>query len=128
MITAVRNGKYITRNVLHFKVIDTSIDDMDSVGSDIEDEVEDIDPQIEMIQMLNHKSWIPQLLGDRPVIGTHHGGLGKMNMFTQRLASFRVRRRCDVVVNYMYPLMTINYYYYYYYYYYCCYYGCGWNT
>ena len=44
MITAVRNGKYITRNVSHFKVIDTSIDDMDSVGSDIEDEVEDIDP------------------------------------------------------------------------------------
>ena len=41
MITAVRNGKYIT--ISHFKVIDTPIDDMDSVGSDIEDEVEDVD-------------------------------------------------------------------------------------
>ena len=81
MITAVRNGKYITRNVSHFKVIDTSIDDMDSVGSDIEDEVEDVE---EMIRILNHKPWIPQLLGDRPVIGTHHEGLGKMSMFTHR--------------------------------------------
>lgn len=44
MITAVHNGKYIKRNVPHFKVIDTFMDDMDSVGSDIEDEVEDIDP------------------------------------------------------------------------------------
>ena len=44
MITTVRNGKYITRNISHFKVIDTPTDDMDSVGSDIEDEVEDFDP------------------------------------------------------------------------------------
>ena len=46
------------------------------------------------------------------------------NNVTVASTSTVVRRdRCGVVVNYMYPLMTINYYYYYYYYY-----GCGWNT